>query len=314
MSNTFNVIFMGTPAFAKPALQALIDSRHKVIACYTQPPRPAGRGYEVQKSPVQQLAESHRIPVFHPVNFKSEEALNEFKELKADVAIVAAYGLILPQALLDMPKHGCINIHGSILPRWRGAAPIQRAILAGDKESGITIMQMEAGLDTGPMLLKKNLPITANITAQNLHDQLSVLGSEMILETLDMLCDGTLNPVVQPTEGVTYADKIKKEEAIIDWQQSAEMIERQIRAFNPWPGAYFMLDGKHIKAWQASVVKGTNAANPGTVLNDDFVVACGQEALKIEVLQLPGKKPMALKDFKNGHQVPVGKAITHAAL
>jgi len=314
MRNPLNVIFMGTPAFAIPALQALISSPHTVVACYTQPPRPAGRGYGVQKSPIHQLAEANHIPVYHPVHFKSEDTLNEFKAFNADVAIVAAYGLILPKALLALPKYGCINIHASLLPRWRGAAPLHRAILAGDAESGITIMQMDPGLDTGPMLLQKSIPITSTTTTEHLQGQLSALGSEMILEALDLLCQGRLEPTPQPTEGVTYADKIKKEESFIDWTQSAEQVERQIRAFNPWPGASFLWEGQIVKIWQGSVVAGPHKEVPGTVLNDDFEVACGQGALKVEILQLPGKKPMALKDFKNGHAVPVGKVLTRAKI
>lgn len=314
MSNTFKIIFMGTPAFAIPTLQALIDSSHQVIAVYTQPARPAGRGYELKKSPIQQLAESQGIPVYDPINFKSEHALNEFKTLQADLAVVAAYGLILPQALLEMPRYGCINIHASLLPRWRGAAPIQRALLAGDHESGITIMQMDAGLDTGSMLMKKAVPITPSTTAQILHDQLASLGGQMIITVLDLLAQGTIKAMPQPTQGITYADKVKKEEAFIDWNQPAEMIDRQIRAFNPWPGASFACDGQTIKILQASIVKGLHQDAPGTILNDDFTIACGQDALQIEILQLSGKKPMHLKDFKNGHHVPVGKVLLNAAI
>lgn len=314
MPNTLKIIFMGTPTFAVPALQALIDSPHIVIAVYTQPARPAGRGYELQKSPVQHLAEAHDIPVYDPINFKSVDALDEFKALQADVAVVAAYGLILPQALLEMPRYGCINIHASLLPRWRGAAPIQRAILAGDKESGITIMQMDAGLDTGAILSHQSVPITSTTTAHLLHDQLASLGGQMMIETLDLLLQGKINAVPQPTQGITYAEKIKKEEAVIDWNQPAEIIERQIRAFNPWPGASFTWDGQIVKIWQASIVKGSHQDSPGTILNEDFVIACGQDALKIEILQPSGKKPMSVPDFKNGHAIPVGKVLFNASL
>jgi methionyl-tRNA formyltransferase len=309
MSSSLKIIFMGTPTFAVPTLQALFDSLHQVIAVYTQPPRPAGRGYALQKSPVQQLAESHNVPVYTPINFKSDACLNDFKALPADLAVVVAYGLILPQALLAIPQYGCINIHASLLPRWRGAAPIQRALLAGDDESGITIMEMDAGLDTGPILLQQVIPITPTTTSQILHDQLALLGSQMIIRVLDLLCQGKLKALPQSTQGITYADKIKKEETIINWNQPASVIERQIRAFNPSPGAALVWNGQILKVWQASVVKGTHHEAPGTVLNDDFVIVCGRDALQIEILQLAGKKPMSVKAFKNGHHVPVGKVL-----
>ena len=233
--------FMGTPDFAASSLRALIDAGHEVACVYSQPPRPAGRGHQVQRSPVHVLAEERGIPVRTPKSLRNAEAQAEFAALDLDCAVVAAYGLILPQPILDAPRMGCLNIHASLLPRWRGAAPIQRAILAGDAETGVTIMQMDAGLDTGAMLLKGTVPITAETTAGSLHDALAELGAGLIVQALDGLAEGRLTAEPQPSEGVTYAAKLSRDDGRLDWSQPADFIERQVRALNPWPGVWFDL-------------------------------------------------------------------------
>src|SRR5688572_15468727 len=241
-----NIVFMGTPDFAVPALEALVAAGHRVLAVYTQPPRPAGRGQKEQPSPVQRAAGRHGVPVRAPRSLRDAAAQAEFKALRADLAVVAAYGLILPKAVLDAPLRGCLNIHASLLPRWRGAAPIQRAIEAGDAESGITIMVMDEGLDTGPMLLKDSVPIGPATTAGALHDALGALGARLIVRAVAGLESGALVPVPQPAEGVTYAKKIAKDEARIDWKAPASVLERRIRAFNPFPGAWFEAKGERV--------------------------------------------------------------------
>ena len=236
---SLKIIFMGTPDFAVPALERIIASNHNVVAVYTQPPRPKGRGHHVQKSPVHETAEKNNIPVYHPKNFKAEEDKEQFQALKADVAVVAAYGLILPQAILDAPKYGCLNIHASLLPRWRGASPIQHAIWKGDQESGVTIMQMERGLDTGPMISKESTPITSTTTAQELHDALSSISGNMILPVLDELSENKeVTSEIQDDALSTYAPMLKKEDGDIDWTHSPQEIDQQIRALNPWPGTF----------------------------------------------------------------------------
>ena len=296
------IIFAGTPDFAAEALQALIHSGHEIIAVYTQPDRPAGRGRKLRPSPVKQLAEQHAIPVYQPVSLKNEQEQQTLQDLNADVMIVAAYGLILPKAILEAPRYGCLNIHASLLPRWRGAAPIQRAILAGDKESGITIMQMDVGLDTGDMLLKTIIPIDKHDNGGSLHDKLASNGAEAILQTLQQLQAGALTPEKQDEALVTYAHKLEKEEARIDWQQPAEQIERLVRAFNPWPVAFTELDGQPLRIWQAECVAGKGAA--GEIISLDktgIVVACGEQALRILQLQPAGGKAMDCAAFVNGH-------------
>ncbi len=243
------LVFAGTPDFAAAALQALLAAGHEVLLVLTQPDRPAGRGMTLQASPVKQLALQHGLPLHQPSSLKSEEARQPILEARPDVMVVAAYGLILPQAVLDIPRLGCLNIHASLLPRWRGAAPIQRALLAGDAETGVTIMRMEAGLDTGPMLLKESLPIAATETAGTLHDKLAALGARLIVEALRRMEDGALPSQIQPTEGVTYAAKLDKSEAALDWRQPAVQLDRAVRAFNPFPGATAQLDGQVIKVW-----------------------------------------------------------------
>ena len=296
------VIFMGTPDIAAHILKRLSES-HQVIAVYTQPPRPAGRKMQLQSSPVQQQAEELGIPVHTPLTLKTPEAQAELKALDADVAVVCAYGLILPQAVLDAPKMGCINIHASLLPRWRGAAPIQRAIEAGDAESGITIMQMDSGLDTGDILMRGIVPITPDMTAGELYDKLTQMGGDLILKTLAE----KPTPVPQPTTGSTYAEKIKKEEALIDWNQPANRIERKIRAFNPFPVTYFMYGDERIRVFRAEVEENASNLPAGTVLDEKLLIACGQgSALRLTVLQRAGKTKMSAEDILKGWTLPKG--------
>lgn len=292
------VIFMGTPAFSVPVLEALAQA-HEVVAVYSQPPRPAGRGKALRPSPVQARAEALGLPVRHPLNFKSEEARAEFAAFDADVAVVVAYGLILPQAVLDAPKRGCLNIHASLLPRWRGAAPIHRAIMAGDAETGICIMQMEAGLDTGPVLLRRATPIGATETTGALHDRLSVMGAEMIVEALATL--DSLTPEVQPEDGVTYAAKIDKAEARIDLARPATELIRQINGLSPFPGAWCEIAGERVKLLRAAPAEGAGA--PGTLLGG-FTVACGEGALEVIEAQREGKRPMPATEILRGLSLP----------
>ena len=298
------IVFMGAPDFAVPTLTALAQAGHDVVCAYSQPPRRAGRGKKLQPSPVQQEAERLGIAVRHPVSLKDASAQAEFAALQADVAVVAAYGLILPQAVLDAPKHGCLNVHGSILPRWRGAAPVQRAILAGDAVTGITIMQMEAGLDTGPMLATIRTPIQDK-TAGELTAELAELGANLMVETLRELANHV--PVAQDDTLATYAAKIDKAEARIDWSQDATAIERQVRAFAPFPGAWFELDGERIKLLIAEVASGTG--RPGTVLDDQFTIGCQQGVLRPLRVQRAGKPAMDVADFLRGKPVAAGTAI-----
>lgn len=298
------LIFAGTPEFAAQALAAIIAAGHEVALVLTQPDRPAGRGMNLQPSPVKKLAEVHGIEVFQPLTLKEAEAQAKLAALGADVMVVAAYGLILPQAVLDLPRFGCINIHASLLPRWRGAAPIQRALLAGDAETGVCIMQMEAGLDTGPVLLRGAFPIGREDTTQVLHDRLAVLGGELVVEALGRL---PLPAEAQPAEGVTYAHKIEKAEALIDWRRSAAELDRHIRAFNPFPGAQARFAGQVVKLWKASPVEA--AGNAGCVLAIDrrqIVVACGQGALAVSELQKAGGKRLPVQQFLAGHPLQVG--------
>ena len=291
-----NIVFMGTPDFAVPALQALAD-RHRIFAVYSQPPRPAGRGQAPRPTPVAAEAAARGIEVRTPVSLRDPAAQAGFAALNADVAVVVAYGLILPQAILDAPARGCLNIHASLLPRWRGAAPIHRAILNGDAETGVCIMQMEAGLDTGPVLLRQAIPIHVADTTGDLHDRLSALGARMILQALDD--PPTATP--QPAEGVTYAAKIDKAEARIDWSQPAETIDRQIRGLSPFPGAWCEVAGERVKLLRSRVVPGQGT--PGTVLHD-FTIACGTGAVEILQAQRAGKRPMPADDVLKGFALP----------
>ena len=304
------VVFAGTPDFAASSLAALLDSEHEVVAVYTQPDRPAGRGRKLTPSPVKQLAQAQALPVYQPVSLKDAEAQAELAALNADVMVVVAYGLLLPQAVLDTPRLGCINVHASLLPRWRGAAPIQRAIEAGDSASGVTIMQMDVGLDTGDMLYKLACPITAEDTSGTLYDKLANLGPQGLIETLKQLAAGTAKPVVQDEALVTHAQKLSKEEARINWNESAAVIERKIRAFNPVPAAWVEYQGKPMKIWRAEVVAQQGRA--GEVLScsaDGLVVACGENALKITELQPSGSKRMPIAAFAAGHKIEVGTVL-----
>ncbi len=299
------IIFMGTPDFAVPALVALIEAGHEVVAAYTQPPRPGGRrGKELTSSPVHKEAEMRGIEVRHPVSLKGAEEQAAFAALEADIAVVAAYGLILPQAILDGTARGCLNIHASILPRWRGAAPIQRAILAGDPTTGVTIMQMEAGLDTGPMLATLRTTIDRK-TAGELTTELAEKGAQLLVGTLRDLA--IHRPVIQPEDGVTYAKKIDKSEARIDFSESAEQVERQVRAFMPAPGAFFELDGERYKVLAADLVDGSDT--PGTTLDDALTVACGSGAIRVTRIQRAGKPAMATADLLRGKPVPAGTKL-----
>lgn len=306
MSQSLNVIFAGTPEFSVAPLQALLDSRHKVIAVYTQPDRPAGRGRSLKPSPVKEKALEKNIPVFQPVNFREEADLSALERLSADVMVVVAYGLLLPQRVLDAPRYGCLNIHASLLPRWRGAAPIQRSIQAGDAETGVTIMQMEAGLDTGPMLYKSVIAIGDDETGGQLHDRLMPLGAEALLATLDLLVEDKLQPQSQDDSQANYAHKLQKKEAEVDWNQSAIDIARMVRAFNPWPVAYTRLGTKSLRIWHAESLSTGHASVPGTVVASSAVgidVATAEGILRITELQPQGKRRMAARDFLNAHDL-----------
>ena len=298
---------MGTPDFAVPILAALLDAGHRVDAVYSQPPRPAGRGQREQLSPVQEFAAARGLPVRTPKTLRTPEAQAEFAALAADLAVVAAYGLILPKAVLEAPRRGCLNVHASLLPRWRGAAPIQRAILAGDTETGVTIMQMDEGLDTGSMLLRRALPITSATDAAMLHDALADLGARLIVEAVAGLEAGGLVATPQPAEGVTYAAKLAKDEARLDWSRPAVQLERAVRAFTPWPGAWFEQGGERFKVLAATVVDGVAASgSPGTILDDRLSVACGEAALRLDKLQRAGKAPLDAAQFLRGYPLPPG--------
>ncbi|MCB1311855.1 MAG: methionyl-tRNA formyltransferase [Sedimentitalea sp.] len=299
------IIFMGTPEFAVPALEALAEAGHEIVAVYSQPPRPAGRGRKDRSSPVQARAEALGLPVRHPASLKSSEVQAEFAALKADVAVVAAYGLILPQPVLDAPGRGCLNIHASLLPRWRGAAPIQRAIMAGDAETGICIMAMEAGLDTGPVLLRARMPIGAEETAGELQARLARMGAELIVEALEQL--DALVPEPQPAAGVSYAAKIDKAEARVDWTRPAEEVDRQIRGLSPFPGAWCEIGGARVKLLGARLAEGSGA--PGEALDDALTVACGVGAVALTRLQRAGKGAQEAPDFLRGWPVARGTRL-----
>ena len=297
------LVYMGTPDFAVPALDALVDGGHEIAAVYTQPPRPAGRGKKELKSAVHCRAEALDIQVRHPVSLKSTEEQAAFAALGADAAVVAAYGLILPAPVLDAPRLGCLNIHASLLPRWRGAAPIQRAILAGDDETGVSIMAMDEGLDTGDVLLADAVPITGATTGAMLHEALADLGARLIVEALVKLDIGALTPVLQPEEGATYAAKLTRAEGQLDWTKESVELERQVRAFDPWPGAWFEVAGERIKVLSAESAAG--GGTPGTVLpGEGLTVACGAGALRITRLQRAGKGPVDAGAFLRGFDMP----------
>ncbi|KXV41303.1 methionyl-tRNA formyltransferase [Gluconobacter japonicus] len=300
------LIFMGTPDFAVPALHALMAAGHEIVAVYTQPPRPAGRGKAVRRSPVHEAAEAAGIDVRTPARVRKDMAEHEaFAALNADAAVVAAYGLILPKAMLDAPRLGCLNIHASLLPRWRGASPIQSSIVAGDSQSGVSIMQMDEGLDTGAVLLEEATPISASDTASTLHDRLAEIGGRLIVRALQE------QPVAapQPEEGVTYAHMLKREDGRIDWSRSCEEIDRQIRGLTPWPGAFTTLDDVVLKIGAATPVPEQSGSDAGTAIDDALTIACGTGALRIERIQKPGRSMMNASDFVRGQAVPKGTRL-----
>ncbi|WBV21913.1 methionyl-tRNA formyltransferase [Pantoea piersonii] len=304
MSAPLKIIFAGTPDFAARHLDALLASEHQVVGVFTQPDRPAGRGNKLTPSPVKTLAQTHAIPVFQPKSLRPAENQQLVADLQADVMVVVAYGLILPQAVLAMPRLGCINVHGSLLPRWRGAAPIQRSLWAGDSETGVTIMQMDVGLDTGDMLYKLSCPITAQDTSATLYDKLAQLGPQGLLETLSQLADGRAQPEKQDDAQANYAEKLSKEEARLDWQLSAAQLERCIRAFNPWPVSYFLIEDQPVKVWQATVLPHV-AKQPGEIVAADkhgIQVATAEGVLNLQLLQPAGKKAMSAQDLLNSRR------------
>lgn len=304
MSAPLKIIFAGTPDFAARHLDALLASEHQVTGIFTQPDRPAGRGNKLTPGPVKVLAQTHGIPVFQPKSLRPEENQQLVADLQADIMVVVAYGLILPQAVLSMPRLGCVNVHGSLLPRWRGAAPIQRALWAGDSETGVTIMQMDAGLDTGDMLLKLNCPIGPEDTSASLYDRLAELGPQGLLQTLNMLATNRAQPEIQDNALATYAEKLSKEEARLDWTLPAAQLERCIRAFNPWPVSYFLIDDQPVKVWQATVLPHQDK-QPGEILHADkqgIQIATADGVLNLLSLQPAGKKPMSAQDLLNSRR------------
>ena len=307
-SGRLRLAFMGTPDFAVPTLAALAAAGHDIACVYSQPPRPSGRGHHVQLSPVHVLAQSLGLEVRTPVTLKSPDDQKAFQDLNLDVAVVVAYGLILPRAIIDAPRLGTINIHASLLPRWRGAAPIQRAILAGDAETGNTIMRVEFKLDAGPMLAVEKVPLDETTTVSKLHDDLSALGAKMIVPVLEHLNAGTLAEIPQPEQGVTYAHKLEKDEGLIVWTESAVEIHRKIRALNPWPGVWCSYNGERIKILEAEVCNA--AGQPGQVVGNPLVVACGDQALQLRQLQRAGKAPMTAQDLLRGFAIPVGSVFS----
>jgi methionyl-tRNA formyltransferase len=314
MTAPLNILFAGTPDFAVPPLAALIDSPHRIVAVLTQPDRPAGRGRRLTPSPVRRHAEAHGLTVLTPATLKDPTLQSELRALQADLMVVVAYGLILPQAVLEIPRHGCINIHASLLPRWRGAAPIHRALLAGDRETGITLMQMDAGLDTGPMLRVRRLPIDPDDTSGTLHDRLATLGAEVLMETLALIQAGTLQPVAQDDALASYAHKLDKAEADIDWHSDAVALERQVRAFNPWPVAQTLWQGRTLRIWQAQARPAAGTALPGRILHADrngIDVATGNGILRLLQVQLPGARPIGAGDLHNAHpEIATGRLGT----
>jgi methionyl-tRNA formyltransferase len=302
------IAFMGTPDFAATALAALHAAGHELVCVYTQPPRPAHRGKQLSPSPVQRLAEAHGLPVRTPVSLRDAEAQAAFAALSLDLAVVAAYGLILPQAILDAPRFGCLNIHASLLPRWRGAAPIHRAIMAGDVQTGICIMQMEAGLDTGPVLLRETMAIAPDDTTASLHDRLATMGGQLCVTALEGYA--ALVPTPQPAEGMTYAHKIDKAEARLDFSKSADELERLVRALNPFPGAWLEVGGERIKILQAKNNIHADMIEPGMIVDAQFNIACGHHtSLRPTLLQRAGKQPINIDDFLHGFTVPVGAIL-----
>ncbi len=313
---TLRVIYMGTPDFAVPALAEILGAGHDVVAVYCQPPRPAGRGMAERKSPVHRFAESAGIPVLTPKSLKTAEAQETFRSHRADVAVIVAYGLILPQPVLDAPTFGCFNLHASALPRWRGAAPIQRAIMAGDSETAVMVMRMEAGLDTGPVCLAERMPIGQDTTAGELHDALARSGAGLMVRALAALERGSLTETPQSELGVTYAAKIDKAEAHIDFSRPADSVHNQIRGLSPFPGAYFELKGQpndkpeRIKVLRSAVIVDAPNGTAGVVLDDELTVACGSGAVRLIELQRAGKRPMSATELLRGFRIPRGQRLT----
>ncbi len=299
------IIFAGTPDFSIPTLNALLSSQHQVCAVYTQPDRPAGRGRKIQVSPIKQRALDAQIPIEQPVNFQLDETLHILANYQADLMVVVAYGIILPPTVLATPRLGCINIHASLLPRWRGAAPIQRAILSSDQETGVTLMQMDKGLDTGDMLLKATCNITSDDTSSSLHDKLSALGANTLLELLPLVEEQQLNPVSQAEIGVTYAHKLTKQEARINWNQPADLIQRAIQGYNPWPVAHTLLKGSALRIWQANVTTQAAQETPGTIkiIRNQLFVACNDYYVEITELQAASKRRMTASEYLAAHAI-----------
>ncbi len=305
MCDSLRILFAGTPDFAVPPLQALLESNHELIGVYTQPDRPAGRGRKLQPGPVKVQAREAGIPVYQPASLKDDAEVQQLRDLRPDLMVVVAYGLLLPESVLEIPRLGCVNIHASILPRWRGAAPIQRAIQAGDGETGVSIMRMDKGLDTGPVYLVRTLPIASDETGGSLHDRLARLGAQALMEALPGIADGSLEPVEQDHAAATYAAKLEKKEAQIDWKMPAIDIERQVRAFNPWPVAFTPYENANLRIWNAHAIEGVTA-EPGTVMSaarEGVDVSTGKGLLRVTRLQMPGKRAMDAGDFINAHAI-----------
>lgn len=305
--STTRVAFMGTPEFALPSLKALLDTGYDVVACYSQPPKPMGRGHQVQEMPIHAYAKSKGIPVFTPKSLKSEKEQELFSSLNLDLAVVVAYGLILPKDILDTPKYGCVNVHGSLLPRWRGAAPLHRALLAGDTKTGISIMQMDEGLDTGPVILMEELPIVESMTAQDLHDQIALIGGKALVDALPGYLDGSITPQPQPEEGATYATKLQKGEGLLVWTEPASSLLRKVKALNPWPGVWFEHLGNRIKVIDAVIDAQSGA--PGTVLDNQLTIACADHSLRPTRVQKAGKAPMTTEELLRGYELPQGTQL-----
>ena len=305
------VIFMGTPAFAVPTLVEIVGAGHQVVACYTRPPRRAGRGMQERGSPIAESAEAFDIPVFTPMTLRDPDTARRFAAHDADVAVVVAYGLILPRSFLALPRFGCLNLHASLLPRWRGAAPIARAVMAGDAETGVMVMKMEAGLDTGPVALAERVAIGVDETAGEVHDRLARIGADLMLRALAALERGTLSFTPQGEEGLTYADKIDKAEARIDWRHPARRVHNLIRGLSPFPGAWFEMarEGRsgRVKVLRSTLAEGSGA--PGTVLDDTLTIACGEGAVRLVELQPAGGRPMTAAEFLRGHPLPPGRVL-----
>ncbi|WP_456377364.1 methionyl-tRNA formyltransferase [Thiolapillus sp.] len=305
MPESLRIVFAGTPDFSVPPLQKLLASEHRVVAVYTQPDRPSGRGRKSQPGPVKILALEAGVPVYQPASLKAGDEINALRALQPDLMVVVAYGLLLPEPVLHTPRLGCVNIHASVLPRWRGAAPIQRAIQAGDTESGISIMRMDKGLDTGPVYLRRRITLAPDETGGSLHDRLSLLGAEALMEALPGIADGSLQPIAQDDAAATYAAKLEKKEAQIDWSRPAVEIERQVRAFNPWPVAFTRYENANLRIWNAHAMNGVTA-EPGTVMSatrSGVDVSTGSGLLRITRLQMPGKRAMEARDFINSQNI-----------